>query len=244
MRPHYLSFAETKQQYGAILRQAQALLEERITALQQRFSCPECGIPSPDSLLTPLHTNCGYKGWQRAALDLIENDLGREILSRLEGIEAYKNTFSCHMCGMCCRLASSERSYPELLAHAEAGDDFARQFTSVFLPYASREVAQAKAPDVVAAVLSEAASESENDPTERVFFYHCPYIGEDNRCTIYGTDKRPDICAQYPETPLSFVYEKCAWKPWKDETHPDTLMAHALLTLATDTANRLKQALG
>lgn len=248
MRPHYRAFNETKQQYREIFTKARALLEERLAALREDFACALCDDSNNDKTdqwLTSRHEGCGYRAWQQAALNLIEQEIGREIHQRLQQIEAYKNTFDCHMCGMCCRLASADAPYEELVVRAEAGDDFARQFTSIFLPYASRQAAQARHPEVVAAVLAH-VGDTNPDPgvdSEKVFFYHCPYIGEDNRCTIFGTDKRPDICARYPETPLSFMYEKCAWRPWQDETHTDTLMAHALLALCQDYGDRLKAAL-
>jgi Fe-S-cluster containining protein len=137
-------------------------------------------------------------------------------------------------------MASSDKSYAQLQAEAAQGDEFARQFVSIFLPYPSREAAEAVAPQVVAAVLEEAGEASSQSD---IYFYHCPYLGEDNRCTVYGTSKRPAICGSYPETPLVFVYENCAWQPWKAETHPDTLVAHALLALCTHWSQLLRASL-
>ncbi len=229
----------------------QEALQVYLLSLRDQFSCEVCRLGADISLeagLGQLHNGCGFRGWQQASLAWLEGEAMRPVVASLDAITAYKNTFDCHMCGMCCRMASSDSSYEELLAKAEAGDEFARQFTSVFLPYASRAAAREQAPDVVAAVLAEAGEASDapelaDEGEARIFFYHCPYIGEDNRCSIYGTDKRPGICASYPETPLAFVYEQCAWKPWKDETHVSSLVAHAMLTLATQYAERLRLAL-
>lgn len=244
MRHHYRLLSETKQQYRQIFREYQDALETYLGDLRQPFTCNDCTGGTSQAFsewIQPLHEGCRYQGWQRVALQFIENEAAKSILDKLQAIEAYKNTFNCHMCGMCCRMASHDASYEELQARAATGDDFARQFTSIFLPYESRKVARRKAPEVVEAVLAEAGEESEGE--ERIFFYHCPYLGEDNRCSVYGTDKRPAICASYPETPLSFVYEKCAWKPWKDETHIDTLAAHALLALCSQYAETLTASL-
>jgi len=93
----------------------------------------------------------------------------------------------------------------------------------------------------VAAALAEASEETNGE--EKVFFYHCPYLGEDNRCTVYGTPKRPAICSSYPDTPLTFIAKNCAWKPWKDETHADTLAAHAMLALCEHFAGKLQIAI-
>lgn len=244
MRPYYRSFPETKQQYRQIFARVRRELGKTLQGLREQTSCSQgCSHPPPDSeqWLNLLPKGCGYRQWQAQALTWLEETLGRELLTKLQQIDAYRQQFSCHQCGVCCRLASSEHSYETLQAQALAGNEFATQFTSVFLPYASKEEAHRKFPDVVEAVLREAG---EPDGEERVYFYHCPYIGEDNRCTLYGSPKRPAICASYPETPLSFVYAKCAWRLWKDETEPDALTVHATLELAQDWAARLKNALG
>jgi Fe-S-cluster containining protein len=244
MRHHYRLFSETKQQYGQILRQYQDALDQHLSELRKPFQCSLCDSLNNLSLsqwMSPLHAGCAYTAWQQTALQFIETEAAQTILDRLKAIETYKNTFSCHMCGMCCRMASHDAPYEVLRQRAEAGDEFARQFTSIFLPYASREAARQKAPEVVEAVLAEAGTEKPGEET--IFFYHCPYLSEDNRCSVYGTDKRPAICASYPETPLSFVYEKCAWHPWKEETHLDTLAAHALLALCSQYSEKLRASL-
>ncbi len=213
-------------------------------ALRDSFSCDACEgalLKTLDEAIQAQHSGCGYTQWQKEALRVLETDLGAEILQRLQQISAYRDQFACHLCGACCRLASQDADYATLRQRAEAGDDFARQFTSVFLPYASREAARQKAPDLVAAVLAETVEEPEG--AERVFFYHCPYVGEDHRCTVYGTEKRPGICQSYPETPLVFIQSQCAWQPWKQETHPQTLMAHALLHVSEQLRQRLQLAL-
>lgn len=244
MRHHYRSLSDTKQQYREVFQRQKQKLEHDLTGFLAEFHCVTCQ-PEPesglDAWMKPRHTDCGYMVWQRTVLHLLENEVAGQILSRLQAIEAYKNTFNCHMCGMCCRMASSDAPYDILLDRAQSGDEFARQFTSVFLPYASRDAAKRVAPDVVAATLAEAGEEVEGE--ESIFFYHCPYVGEDNRCTVYGTDKRPAICASYPETPLAFVYGNCAWKPWKEETHPEALAAHAMLALCEHWAGQLRSAL-
>lgn len=228
-----------------MFQQAAQALESRLMGLRSGFECPDCQDSPEDEFLgclTALHAGCGYRAWQLAVLHCLEVEVGGEILTKLQQIEAYKNTFNCHMCGACCRLASTDSPYQDMLKRASTGDEFARQFTSVFLPYISRQQAAEKAPELVTAVLAESVEEADGE--ERVFFYHCPYVGEDNRCTVFGTDKRPAICGTYPETPLAFIQAQCAWKPWKTETHTDTLLAHGLLALASDWAGKLRQALG
>ncbi len=223
---------------------AQAL-ESHLLNQRSHFHCSDCAQETPASFrdaLNPLHTHCGFRDWQQAALHWIEHTAGQGIVEKLNAIETYKNTISCHMCGVCCRMASVDKPYNVLLQQAQQGDAFAQQFTSIFLPYESRDAARQKAPDVVTAVLAEA--EEQEGEQETIFFYHCPYVGEDNRCSVYGTPKRPALCASYPETPLSYIDEQCAWHPWKADTYADTLLAHALLAYCTDLSEKLKTALG
>lgn len=246
MRHYYQGFDDTKQQYREIFAQSREALAVRLVALsvdETEFVEPGQAFQLLSSWLAPKNPGTSEYAWQKRALHEVEHVIGLELVTRLQQIEAYKNTFSCHMCGMCCRLASSEYTYEQLQARAQAGDDFARQFTSIFLPYASRDEARQRFPDVVSAVLQEAGEPADAE-TEHVYFYHCPHVGPDNRCMLYGTDRRPAICGSYPETPLGFVYQKCAWKPWKDETHGDALLVHAMLALCTDLSQRLRQALG
>ncbi len=41
----------------------------------------------------------------------------------------------CNKCGTCCLCASPSKSYKELLQKASEGDEFARDFFSIFIPY-------------------------------------------------------------------------------------------------------------
>ena len=225
-----------KQHYREIFAQARKVIEERLGALQADYTCPGC--PEPPAMLDTLHEGCGYRAWQTRMLDVLEKEVGREILERLDQINTYKKRFSCSMCGACCRLASSEFSYEQLQEKARHGDHFAKQFTSVFLPYASTQAAREKMPAVVDEITAQL-----KDSTEPVYFYHCPYVSEDNRCTIYGKPKRPALCESYPDTPLTFIHDQCAWKPWKDATHEDALYAHALIEIALFMAGKLREAL-
>ena len=242
MSQHYRLLADTKQQYAVEFDEVRQALERRLVAIRPQYHCEACVGGEQGELLTVRHAGCGLRQWQVHALKLIEEDIGLEILTTLGRIDEFRNRVACHMCGMCCRLASSEDDYAGLIARRDAGDAFARDFTSIFLPYASREAARRKYPDVVDAVLKEAAEEASTGE-EKVFFYHCPYIGEDNRCTIYGTPKRPEICQSYPETPLAFVYDKCAWRDWKDQTHPEAIRTHALLALCSHFSIELRRCL-
>ncbi len=235
--------SHTRQQYRDIFEQARVQLFTLINQGIQDISCTQCVITpealinDPELCLQPRHSGCGYQAWQKNALNIIENQVAQDILTRLKAIETYKASIQCHSCGVCCKLASSEFSYLELEQRAKQGDRFATEFTSIFLPYPSQEKAKEAYPELVSDVLRLSG-----DP-EGVYFYHCPYIGEDNRCSIYGTSKRPSICSSYPDTPLTFIYDKCAWAPWKQETHQDALMAHATIELCSFVLGKIQDGL-
>ncbi|MEZ4575991.1 MAG: YkgJ family cysteine cluster protein [Vampirovibrionales bacterium] len=63
-----------------------------------------------------------------------------------------------------------------------------------FCPLRFIDDVQAEFPDLVADMLSQTELKD-------VHFYHCPYLGQDNRCTIYNDPRRPKICDEYPQTP-------------------------------------------
>lgn len=232
--------SSTKQRYREIFTSAQEALFGLLTPLQENYRCEQSHLLplSADDLLEPFHEGCGYRAWQQQAIEVIESQVAKEVLIKLKTIEIERAKVQCHSCGVCCRLASSEFNYDELKAKAAAGDDFARQFTSVFLPYQSTQAAQERFPVLVNDILAQVGS------PEQVHFYHCPHIHpETNQCTIYGTPQRPKICEGYPDTPLTFIYDKCAWKPWKDNRHTDALLAHAMIELCSFTLGKLKDAL-
>lgn len=224
-----------KQEYRDLFDLAHKRLHELFEEMKGQFKCTQCNTP-PENVEDVLHMYCGYREWQANVIYALENTIGKQILDSLAKIDEVRNTKgACHMCGVCCELASSEFSYDELKAKAEGGDNFAQQFTSVFLPYESHEAARTKFPDTVTEILEQAIGD--------VHFYHCPYIDDESKkCTIYGDPKRPQICASYPETPLTLMYKNCGYQPWKDEMLPTTLLAHATLELCQHYANKILEA--
>jgi Fe-S-cluster containining protein len=244
-----------KQHYRDIFLSAQENLSLLLLGLQQDFYCSHCGPVNQDNLTDKLfnpttHNPCPLKDWQQACLKFIEQEIGGSILAKLDEINTERNKVQCHHCGVCCRFASSEFSFEQLLEKAANGDEFAKQFTSIFLPYPSVEAAHKRFPDMVDSILKEVRSQqgqADHNPTQSdtapVHFYHCPYIGEDNKCTIYGKPKRPEICSTYPDTPLTFIYQNCAWKPWKDTYYNDSLASHASIELGSFYIEKIKAGL-
>ncbi len=162
----------------------------------------------------------GYD-WQKNAFNLLDGEISKEVYRKLQEILAYREMFSCSGCATCCRLACSEFSPEELRQKAENGDKFAQQFTSVFVPYETIEEARAIYPEYL-----ELLNEKIDEP---VYFYHCPKVTDDNRCSDY--ENRPQICRDFPDNPLAVLPIKCGFRAWKDEINPLALMLHSMVEI-------------
>lgn len=171
--------------------------------------------------------------WQRQVLDMLENDISKEIYRKFQEILAYRNNFSCVGCATCCNLACSEFSPEELKQKAEQGDNFASQFLSVFIPYKSKEEARKVYPEYIA-MLDEAKE-------DKVYFYHCPKLTADKRCSDY--ENRPQICRDFPDNPLSILPKACGYKKWKEEVEPVTLMLHSMVEIIEYYIDKIKLSL-
>lgn len=225
-----------KHLYRKLFEAAHTQILDRFDATKNMYQCPTCQTP-PQTVDVVLHEGCGYKDWQKATILMLERDLGKDVLDRVEAIKAQKEVLGhCGQCAACCRLASSEFDWDTLQQKAAQGDDFAEQFTRVFLPYPSVEAAQERFPVLVAQILASTEAGS-------VHFYHCPYVGDDNRCTIYTDPKRPDLCDQYPATPLTWMYPQCEYQPWRKALLPETLETQATLEIAQFYADKILAAL-
>lgn len=159
--------------------------------------------------------------WQTAVLDMFENDISKEVYRKFQEILAYRENFHCAGCATCCNLACSEFSPEALRQKAENGDNFAKQFTSIFIPYDSKEEARKIYPEYIQML--------EDNKEEDVYFYHCPKLTKDNRCSDY--ENRPQICRDFPDNPLSILPNSCGYKKWKEEIEPVTLMLHSMLEI-------------
>lgn len=159
--------------------------------------------------------------WQAAVLDMFENDISHEIYRKWREILDYRENFHCKGCATCCNLACSEFSPEELKIKAENGDRFASQFTSIFIPYESREEAENIYPEYLK-LLSDTLEED-------VYFYHCPKLNECKRCSDY--ENRPQICRDFPDNPLSILPESCGFYKWRQEVEPVVLMLHSMMEI-------------
>lgn len=159
--------------------------------------------------------------WQKSVLKMFEEDICKEIYRKWNEILLYRKEFTCIGCGTCCRLACSEFSPRELKIKAQNNDNFAAQFTSVFVPYNSKEEARAIYPEYIKML--------EDNKENEVYFYHCPKLNDCNRCTDY--ESRPQICRDFPDNPLALLPKSCGYVKWKEEVEPVALMLHSMMEI-------------
>lgn len=159
--------------------------------------------------------------WQQDVLNMFEEDISHEIFNKWTEIIEYRNKFECKGCATCCNLACSEFSYDELKKRAQNGDNFAKQFTSIFVPYESKEDAKKIYPEYLDML--------DSTLDEEVHFYHCPKLTKDKRCSDYAN--RPDICKVFPDNPLDILPESCGFYEWRQEVEPVAMMLHAMVEI-------------
>ena len=191
--------------------------------------CLDCGI----NFEKILPQNCVYKNWQIAILKDIEEEIFKDILTKYQQMNSYKDNFSCNRTGTCCKFACSEFSYEDLKQKASNGDNFATQFVSIFRPYENQEKAREIYPEYVDML------EKKLGKDEKVWFYFCPHLDENNLCTKY--EKRPGICRDFPNNPLSILPPWCGYYEWKEEIEVLAMTLHALVNLSEFYKERIEQ---
>jgi len=138
-----------------------------------------------------------------------------DIKTEYEELISRKELFKCAGCGVCCKFAVSEFSPAQLEQKARNGDNYARQFTSVFIPYTSVEEAAAVFGEYVE-LLKE---------TDGYYIYHCPKVTKDNRCPDY--ENRPQICRDFPDNPLAVLPFTCGYNMWRNQIKSKSLELEA-----------------
>lgn len=155
-------------------------------------------------------------------MKFLNEDVPKDIYSRWMKIMEYRKNFSCSGCGACCKLACSEFSPEKLQEKAQQGDNFATQFTSVFVNYENEEEARKIYPEYFELL-------KEKTQGEKTYYYHCPKVTKDNRCPDY--ENRPQICRDFPDNPIGILPKTCGFSKWKEEVEPTALMLRALLEI-------------
>jgi len=213
-----------KQRYREIFLKTSELISHKIEEIKPNNSCANCGkdCKIETELFQEFPQNCEYKNWQQNVLALLDNQIMPYVREKWTNIYQYKKNFSCNGCATCCNLACSEFSPSELQEKASKGDNFATQFVSVFIPYESEDEARKIYPEYFELL-------SEKMQNEKIYFYHCPKLTLDNRCSDY--ENRPQICRDFPDNPLSILPKLCAFSSWKKEIEPTALELHATLEI-------------
>ena len=117
----------------------------------------------------------------------------------------------CHMCGRCCRVVTTSKSYDELLKLQAAGDYGACEFLKIFEPYPSIAHAKAVDEELVNNVIFSLTQDGNYDEN-RMTFYRCKYLLDNNLCSIY--EERPLLCKHCPSTPWAIVPPGCGFEGW------------------------------
>lgn len=146
----------------------------------------------------------------------------QDIYKKWQQMLNYRDNFKCIGCATCCKLACSEFSYEELKQKAQNGDNFATQFIGIFIPYENEDEPRKIYPEYFELL-------HEKLEGEKVYFYHCPKLTEENRCSDY--ENRPNICRDFPDNPLSLLPSACGFACWKTEVEPTALMLHSMLEI-------------
>ena len=155
-------------------------------------------------------------------LKFLNEDILNEVFKqKLEILESRKK-FSCGGCAACCKLACSEFSYDDLKQKSQNNDNFATQFISVFIPYENELEAEKIYPEYFELLKNRAEN-------EKVYFYYCPKVTKDNRCSDY--ENRPPICRDFPDNPLGFLPKTCGYLKWKEEVEEKTLKLRSLIEI-------------
>ena len=118
----------------------------------------------------------------------------------------------CCNLGSCCKGASPSTPYHQLMQRAVDGDEFARGFFSIMIPYASHAEAEKVVPGIVERTLLAAEKQETFTSSEDVVFYRCRYQTADNRCGVW--EDRPQFCRDYPDTPFVVMAPGCAFEGW------------------------------
>lgn|SRR5574344_230617 len=178
-----------------------------------------------------FEANSSGKIWQDKTLKFFDEILSNEIPENISKIKEFRNSCNCLGCGVCCRFACSEFSPEELKSKAENGDNFAKQFTQIFVPYNSLENVKKIFPQYLK--MLEEKNES------GYYFYHCPKVTSDNRCPDY--ENRPQICRDFPDNPLAFLPLECGFKLWKKNSEDIALKLNATSEIINFYKNKIKE---
>ncbi len=229
-------YNELKNNYEQIFIEAVESIRKDLDEFKPQNGCDgcvhkDCKIQKKDIFAPYPPSGCKYREWQMQAITYLTGDYQNKLKAAYKEIMDKKNEYECKCCGACCKLAVSEYSYTQLKQRALKGDKFSEDFVSVFVPYESEEEAKKINPEYF-----ELLNRLVED--DKIYYYYCPKLGEDNLCTIY--ENRPNICKAFPHNPLKLLSSTCSFNEWKNEIAHQAM----LLKAKTDIVMYYKQKLG
>lgn len=116
----------------------------------------------------------------------------------------------CLMCGKCCKIATTPKSYEELLELTKKGNRFAKDFLKIFEPYDSIQSAREVSPETVDNIIDK--FDTAINTSKKLTLYKCKFISDNNLCTIYK--KKPRLCDRFPSSPWAVVPPGCGFEGW------------------------------
>ena len=208
--------------YKEIYTEAAVAIRKELDKLKPNQNCTFCTIPcdikKPD-ILSIFPPGCPFGAWQMKALSYLTNEYKNKLRVSKRAMLDDKKNYSCVQCGACCKLAVSEFNPMQLKQRALRGDKYAKEFSSIYVPYESEEMAEAICPEFFGK-LKELMN-----PNERLYFYYCSKLGADDLCSDY--ENRPDICKDFPFTPLKILPDTCGYAPWHDKHERQAMSVRA-----------------
>ena len=212
-----------KQNYEQIFVEAAESIRKDLDELKPENACEgcaikDCKIEKKDIFAPYPSSGCKYREWQMQVLTYLSGDYKQKLKASYKAIMDKKSEYECNKCGDCCKLAVSPYSYEQLKQRAIRGDKFSEDFVSVFVPYETEEKAKEVNPEYFE-LLNKMVEE------DRIYYYYCPKLGEDNLCTIY--ENRPSICKDFPHNPLKLLPSKCSYNEWKNSIAHQAMLLKA-----------------
>lgn len=116
----------------------------------------------------------------------------------------------CLMCGKCCKVVTTVKSYEELVKLAEKGDKFSKDFLKIFEPYESIQAARKVSAEIVDNIIKK--FETAINAPKKLTLYKCKFISDNNLCKIYN--KKPILCTRFPSSPWAVVPPGCGFEGW------------------------------
>lgn len=198
--------------YKEIFMESARIIRKEIDKFKPDYNCKVCTIPcdiKKVDIFEVFPPGCPYGTWQIKALSFLTNEYKGKLKVAKKTMMAKKNEYTCAKCGTCCKLAVSEFSPMQLKQRAIRGDKFAREFSKIYIPYESEDMAKAICPEYYDKLYEIM------DPDERLYFYYCSKLGADDLCSDY--ENRPDICKDFPMTALKVLPDSCSYSAWHND---------------------------